>query len=249
MSDSPRVLYVAWQDPESRRILPVARVIVDAHGGYEFAYIQAFYEAQRCGFLPLVSFPDKDRVYRSRELLPLLKNRLMQPRRPDYGEYLEELALDPASAEPFTILGRSGGQRVTDKLELFAPPTATADGRLHTIVFVRGVRHVPKAEEVIAQLRRGVRLQAVAELDNAYNPKALKLCHEGDFLGYLPDYLVTELECTPEALDVSVYKMNPPPVGVHHRLLVEVTIPTTKPLPFSGSKYAPLSADATRLAA
>ena len=87
------------------------------------------------------------------------------------------------------------------------------------------------------------------ETDNQVNPKALKLRHGKDFLGYLPDYLASELTCPAEVIDVVVHKINAPPAPVHHRMLLQVTFPSTDPLPFSGEKYRPLSAKAAQLAA
>lgn len=249
MTPSPRLLYVAWQDPQTRRILPVARLVMNEEGGYELAYIHAVAEAQEYGFLPLLSFPDLQQVYRSRELLPFLHNRLLQSSRPDYEDYLGQLGLTGEAAEPFAVLERSGGRRATDKLELFSPPTFVADGVLGCVVLARGVQHVRGAEAKIASLQAGSRLEAVVEPTNPINPRALKLRTGGEYLGYLPDYLVSELACDPEQVEVIVKKVNLPPAPVHHRLLLEVSFPATEPRPFSGHKYLPLSADASALAA
>jgi hypothetical protein len=179
----------------------------------------------------------------------LLHNRLLQPSRPDYSEHLTQLGLDTLSAEPFTVLGRSGGRRTTDKLELFSPPTPTEDGRLRCVVFARGVRHVPGADEAIAGLQADTQLQAVADINNPYNPKALKIRHGDAFVGYLPDYLASELSCEPETIEVVVHKVNVPPASVHQRLLLQITLPSADPAPFSGERYRPLSAAASRVAA
>lgn len=249
MTQVPRVLFVAWQDPGTRRILPVARVVIRPETGYEFAYIEAVSEAQALGFLPLLSFPQLQQVYRSRELWPLLHNRLLQSSRPDYADYLDQLGLVASSAEPFTVLGRSGGRRATDTLELFSPPTATVDGGLSCFVLARGVRHLHGAEGAIAGLQTGDRLDVVVDPTNQYNPQALKVCHHDVVVGYLPDYLASELSCDAAQIDVVVRKLNLPPAPVHHRLLLEVTFPATDPQPFSGGKYRPLSAEASALAA
>jgi len=251
------LLYVAWQDPQTRRILPVARVSRDQSQGYEFAYIGAVHEAQQHGFLPLLSFPDLARVYRSRQMLPLLHNRLMQRSRPDYADYLAQLGLAVESAEPFSVLGRSGGRRATDTLELFSPPTPGEDGRLSSVVFARGVRHLPAAEAAIAQLTEGTRLGVRAEPDNAVNPKALQLVSgsgaldpaDAVVLGYLPDYLVTELDCDASQVEVRVRKVNLPPAPVQHRLLLDVAFPRSDPPPFSGARYRPVSSQASSHAA
>ncbi|MEY4578884.1 MAG: hypothetical protein RL701_3587 [Pseudomonadota bacterium] len=251
MKPAARVLYVGWQDPETRRILPVARVTCDANNAYEFAYIRAVYEAQTLGFLPLLSFPDLERVYRSREMLPLLHNRLMQSNRPDYADYLGQLGLAADSAEPFTVLGRSGGRRATDTLELFNPPgpVSGAERTLSCVVLARGVRHLADAESAIALLQAGSKLQVTPDKTNAFNPKALKLAVRSTVIGYLPDYLVTELNCAAEQIDVVVRKVNLPPAPVHHRLLLDVTFPLPDPPPFSGPKYQPVSAEASSHAA
>jgi hypothetical protein len=222
--------------------------VIDTHGGYELAYIAAVKEAAEHGFLPLLSFPELNSVYRSRELFPLLRNRILQPSRPDYGEYLHQLGLDADSAEPLTVLGRSGGRRATDKLELFGVPTTTDDGRLRTMVFARGVQHVGGAEEAIDSLKPGAKLGVVADVTNPMNPKAMKVRHGAACLGYLPDYLVTELECRPEDIEVVVSRVNAPPASLHHRLLLEVTFPQ-EPRPFTGPRYRPLASDASQVAA
>jgi len=62
---SPEVLFVAWQEPVSRKILPIARLLKH-DGDYEFAYINAVEEATRLGFQPLLTFPDlRSRTARS----------------------------------------------------------------------------------------------------------------------------------------------------------------------------------------
>jgi hypothetical protein len=152
------VLFVAWQDPVSRRILPVARIAIDERGEYEFAYVRAVENAQASGFLPLVPFPDLRTVYRSQTLLPILHNRLVQPNRPDYREHLLQLGLEPIELNPFAILARSGGRRVTDRLELFAPPTLSGQSGLSCYALVRGVRYKSGSEEAIARINAGDRL-------------------------------------------------------------------------------------------
>ena len=248
MNPLPRVLYVAGRG-HGHRVRHVARVVMDDAGGYEFAYIQAANEARQHGFLPLLSFPELQNVYRSRELMPLLQNRLLQSSRPDYADYLGQLGLTVESAEPFTVLSRSGGRRATDKLELFSPPAKIGEGRLGCTVLARGVRHLPAAEEAIAGLRPGVSLDVVPEPTNSFNPRALKLRHGRAVIGYVPDYLASELSIDASLLQVVVGKVNLPPAPVHHRLLVEVSFPAMNPPPFSGPKYEPLSSDASPIAA
>ena len=95
----------------------------------------------------------------------------------------------------------------------------------------------------------GDRLDVARDAANPVNSKALELRHKGVAIGYLPDYLASELSCAPEEIEVVARRVNPPPAPVHYRVLVEVTFPAIGPRPFSGPEYEPLSADASTLAA
>jgi len=111
------------------------------------------------------------------------------------------------------------------------------------------VRHVEGAEEAIAKVTSGDAIQVVSEPDNRFNPKALKLRFAGEFIGYLPDYLASELTCAPESVEVRVRKVNAPPASVHQRLLLDVGFPAADPLPFTGETYRPLPVNASPVAA
>ena len=51
----------------------------------------------------------------------MFRNRQMPRRRPDYGEYLRRLDLD-IDTDPFEVMARSEGIRMTDRVEVFAYP-------------------------------------------------------------------------------------------------------------------------------
>lgn len=141
------VLYVAWRDPDTHRIMPVARILRDDQGWYEFAYVRAVNHAKQCGFLEFVSFPEVEKVYKSRGMFPLLKNRLMQPSRQDYKEYLNQLGFELQPLDTFAILERSCGLRTTDTTELFGPPTKNTYGDQICVVWARGL---PTATENVS---------------------------------------------------------------------------------------------------
>jgi hypothetical protein len=246
-----RTLFVAWQDPVSRAILPVARLLVDGTSAlerYEFAYINAIVSAEKHGFEPLLAFPDRSAVYRSDALFPLFANRVLQKGRPDYAEYVDQLGLDPANAEPVTIMARSGGRRMTDHVEVFAPPEPNDEGKLETHFLVRGVRHAAGAEAVAATLSPGDRLFPMIDLQNPANKGAIALRTEPkQIVGYLPEYLINELEMQAPNLLIRVERTNPPPAPVHHRILCKLTTEQSK-APFSGPDYQPV-ADGSRILA
>jgi len=136
-------LYLAWQDPLSRRWFTIGRLTTD-EGGYRFVYTQGAREAQQLGqFQPLSSFPNLDGLYWSDELFPLFSNRLLRPSRPDYREFTEWLDCPGCVNDPIALLARSGGQRGTDLLQVFASPQREASGEYRTHFFVHGLSHLP----------------------------------------------------------------------------------------------------------
>jgi hypothetical protein len=249
---TPDTLYVAWQDGESRRIMPVGRLI-RAGGRYEFAYIQAARKAQEHGFEPLLSFPSLEGVYRSGFLPPLFSNRVMNHSREDYGDYVAELGLTRDQAEPFTVLSRSGGRRSTDKLEVFAPPTRTSKG-VEGLFLARGVRHVQGSEEVIKTLKPGDGLRVIEDRENRVNPLALVLADDGARpFSFVPDYLASEfghMGVDVGDMTVTVERVNPDPAPVHHRVLCRFCLAAERGGElFAGEDYKPISSDASGVAA
>lgn len=243
MSPSTPVLFVAWQDAASRKILPVGRLL-RATDGYEFVYIEAVREALKLGFSPLMTFPKLDVVYRSVALPPLFSNRLMSASREDFPEHLQRLGLDVDEREPFTILARSSGRRETDKLEVFAPPQTTG-GAARGLFLVRGLRHTSGGEAAAEHLQPEDSLVVTADTENAANPAALTLSNrDGEKLGFVPDYLAQELadrELQGDLLKVTVARISLPPAPVHHRVLCRFEYPVKDGDLFTGPRYQPLS--------
>ena len=253
MPYAPPALFVAWRAPESHRIFPVGRLLrlVNALPGYEFAYIQGAHAAEEHGFEPFIAFPQLARVYRSRELLPFFKNRVLSPSRPDYEQHVESLTLEAETAEPMTLLALSGGRRATDLVEVF--PDWVEDKRsavITTRFLVRGVQYIDGAEERIQRLQIGDSLRCVADVQNPANPKALNLqADDGRFIGFLPDYLVDdvhEIVGRGGSLDVRVLRVNPPPAPRHHRVLCSLAAPGAV-AGFRGETFRPISNEASSI--
>lgn len=246
---SNRTLLVAWQEPKSRVIAPVGRL--EQHpGGYLFEYIGGALDARARGFFGFFEFPQLAARYVSETLFPLFQNRLMPTARPDYREFIGSLGLDPASADPMGVLARSGGGRATDRVELFAPPTYDRERSLwETFFLLRGVRHRPPAAQArVLALRPGERLFAMIDLQNEHNPKALLLrSDDGHNLGYLPDYMVEDVNLLverPGSLEILVEQVNPPPISVHHRVLCRLVAHWAGDFrPFASSLYRSLVDD------
>jgi hypothetical protein len=243
-----RTLFVTWYDPERRAILPVGR-LVERHDDqgplYEFRYIRGALEACQHNFLPFYAFPELHKTYLSRGLFPFFTNRVIPTTRPDYQEYVEMLGLERNSAEPFTILERSGGGRQTDRIEVIPAPLRDEEtGAYRTHFLVRGIRYFPGSASRIERLTPSERLFWMLDAQNAANPGAVALRTEDRYLlGYVPDYLLPDVEqlvTQKIPLDIRVARANPS-APLHHRLLcsLEARWPE-KFVPFQGEQFEPL---------
>lgn len=241
-------LFIAWQDTVGRGIYPVARLRVIERAGvsaFEFRYIRGALRASAQGFVPFDSFPELQKSYVSQELFPFFKNRVMQPNRPDFAGYVDELGLAGVEAGPLMLLARSGGTRATDRVEIYAAPSGDADSCVWHFL-LRAVRHLPpSAEERIGRLTAGERLYVMRDVQNEFNPHALLLRSDDKVnLGYIPDLLVdglSSLDFDEAGPVVTVARVNPPPSPVQHRVLCELRAvwPAGKH-PFSGEQYRPI---------
>ena len=240
-------LYVTWRHPEGR-IRPVGlltQTVLNGSESYRFVYLKASKSLQ--GFPRLPGLPDLHRVYESEELFPVFLNRQMPRRRPDYGQYVRKLGLD-IDTDPFEVMARDQGRKLTDRIEVFAAPTRTEDGNLTTLFFVRGIRHREgDALETVTALRSGDVLALVDDPGNEVNPLAMFIdTPKHKPVGWVPDYLVKTVhelhELTGEnAISITAEHVNPPDVAPHMRLICRLTAPwPDKYEPLSGSAFEPI---------
>lgn len=255
---TPQALFVAWQQPKSRRYFPVGRLGLAANadsGGvarYEFAYIKGAHNAAKEGFQPFLAFPDLNRVYRSEDLFPFFANRVMPRSRPDFADGVARLGLDPPTADDMAILARNGGVRATDSIELFPVPVLdTATACYQTWFLAHGLRYLPdSAHERIAMLVRGNRLFILPDVQNPVDSRALALRSDDQIIvGYVPRYLLEDAwqlleKCGWDVVEVFVDKVNLPPAPLQQRLLCRMK--SCWPdgfVPFAGPTYQPIKAE------
>jgi len=223
---SERRLIVTWKNDASIGILPVAELIIRvAEPHYRFRYLEGVREALRWGFQPFLAFPNAQATYESKALFPFFANRVLPTTRPDYLESLTAVGLDVRDASVAEVLGRTNGRRATDQIETILVPVPDARGRYLTHFFLRGVNHSPGAEEHIAKLAPDELLTLVKDTNNVYNPRARRLLAGDHQLGYVPDYLVNDLDGLESAAAVpSVFgeRVNLPPQPAHYRLLCRI---------------------------
>ena len=187
------MLYLAWQHRSSRRWFPVGRLIRhdSSTGAFEFSYIQGAKEAEESGFRTIPAFPNLERRYRSSELFPTFRNRVMNTRRVDRPVYLRQLGLDADDCDELTELSVSGGRSYTDSFEVFPPIEPDPDGGFRTQLMLHGLRHTnPHAIEAVQSLQPGNELRVAVELNNPVATHAI-LVYTQDYyvLGWLPRYV------------------------------------------------------------
>lgn len=139
---------------------------------------------------PARAFAAEQFVVNRSQLLsfPVFANRLMPRDRADYGSYVEQLDLS-VEADPFEVLGRSEGVRATDRIEVFPGAEVTPDGRLCTLFFARGIRHLEGASEAVDALLVGDELVLAPEPINPVNPRAMLLNTRTDTsVGWASDF-------------------------------------------------------------
>lgn len=238
--DAITELLVTWQQPDTRAMLPVARLSFDGEA-YRFNYLPTVSSID--GFRPLIGFRDVGETYESDELFPLFQERILDPARDDFERVLTELDLDPSSATPWEQLVRSGGGSEGDTLQVTPLPHEDM-GDWECTALVAGVRYfqmksvrtgqgetpiysAQEFEAVLASLEVGSSLEVRKEIDNVYNSDALLLfTPDGHVVGYLPDWIarVSAAARLAGGADptVQVDRVNSVESGWHLRILVSV---------------------------
>jgi hypothetical protein len=247
----PHALFVAWQSPENRAIYPIARLLYRHEAPrYEFAYVRGVLDAEEHGFTPFREVLDTQRVYWFEELPPLFTNRLMPRTRLDFPEHIARLGLGEGGTlpAPELVLARSEARKVTDHLEITAPPQFDHASRRWTYHgFARGVRHIAGAEEAVRTVHPGDHLEIERDFVNYWDARALLVLRSDRAkLGFVPHILIEDLGRLLDegaAVATEVVRVNLPPAPIHQRLLVRFTVAHREGFaPLSTPRFQPLSA-------
>lgn len=186
-------LFVFWQDSVTRRWHVVGR-LTRTDDSYSFVYTKGARTSKR--FIPFGRMTKLREEYRSEELFPLFKNRILQTGRPDYPDYLDWLGVDEKNPDPLLLLARSGGSKETDTLRIYAEPTRDKLGLYHVEFFSHGIRYiVDTALGRIQRLSPGDVLYPMHDIQNPFDKNALAL-RTGDpatLVGYCPRYFAKDL--------------------------------------------------------
>jgi hypothetical protein len=224
-----KALYLAMQDPESRRWAPVGRLRRE-NGHYVFDYTRG--AEGLANFEPFGRMSKVGFQYVSDALFPLFANRVLAAGRPEYHDYMRWLGLTKQDHDALEELARTGGRRATDTLELVPCPEPTPDGRYELHFFARGLRHLGAEERARAtRLLPGERLYLLKDLQNRQDTMALMLRTDDPvtIVGYVPRYHCADLSrllqlVGPEAVSVIVDRINLD-APIQYRLLCRLSAP------------------------
>ena len=190
-----RALYLAWNAPSHHAWYPIGRLDVVTSERYRFGYTRGVLDAQRQHGLPAhPAFPDLQQTYESAELFPLFQNRIMNPRRKGFPEYLA--SLDLSDPDPAAILAITGGERETDRLEVFPKIERQPNGRFECRFFLRGLSGLPQSTIAHAlALTHGERLE-FSEPAHLKDGQGLEMRSDQVNIGWTPRYVNELLRLT-----------------------------------------------------
>ena len=223
-----REFQVIWQDKVTRGLMRVGWLVFTGHE-FEFSYTDDIKSDAR--FRPFPAFPRLDEDYRSRELFPYFAMRLTSTADPQYEAVLDALGLTRDEATPAELLARSP-ESPHDTIQVVPEPTEMPDGTHVRVFLVSGARHVDERDpeavsRLIESLPVGTPLELVPEPDNPKNPLALRLAASGKPVGWVPDYLLTEVHSyidSNRSVSFVVDRANGPDAPWHLRLLCRLTV-------------------------
>ena len=207
-------VFLAWQDPQTRRWLPVGQLSRD-RDDFRFVYTKGAKDSDR--FVPFGRMTDLHAIYVAKELFPLFANRVLSKSRPEYRDFLTWLGLDADPDDVLELLSRSGGARATDELQVFPCPEPTAENTYVVEFFSHGIRHLPEeTRERIKALQPGERLYLMRDIQNPSDAMALMM-RTGDpvyNVGYCPRFYSAEFSklielVGREKVQVTVSGVNP----------------------------------------
>jgi hypothetical protein len=193
-------LRLAWR-PASEGERLIVGTVTRQGDVYSFRYDGSDLDAAvRSGFQGYPGMPvDKTTIWNGRAM-EAFRARLPQAKRPDREHLLGLWGVAPDEADPFVLLGATGGRLVTDAFE-FLPVLRVVTGTCF-LTPVAGTRYYEGAA-ALSTLPAGTTFQLVPEPSNPYDPRAVRLEFQGRLVGYLRKVVSDSALCAREAeLDV-----------------------------------------------
>lgn len=181
-------LYLIWKSEKSRKQYIVGQLTKNSQ--YEFRYCEEVESAIADGFIPLLCFPDLNKVYKDDKLFSIFVSRLPDKRRKNIRDILNKYGLE--EYDEYLLLKRSGARLPIDSLE-FIDPILDMENDLTRIFYMAGVRHYLDCDgkdcSGAVEVTRGDEVYLKREPDNQYDQNAVQLLDvTGKVLGYVPRY-------------------------------------------------------------
>lgn len=219
-------VYVAWQSPDTRDWHVVGN-LQERESGYVFNYTKGALCSQK--FTPFSGMNDVHKTYVSEELFPLFKNRLLSPRRPEYPHFMKWLGLTSDEANPIEVLGRSGGMRSTDQLQVFKRIETDDNGNFEHYFFAHGLNYLcESANKRVSELKVGDTLRLCIDSQNLYDDFAviIRADKPAEILGYCPRYFAKDVKLmlieNPKSIQLTVETISDD-APVNYRLLCKLS--------------------------
>lgn len=224
-SKEPRRSRVIWQNASTRAFYAVG-VLEFAGDTFRFQYSNDILSVE--GFVPFEGFPDTSAAYESAVLFEFFAKRLTKAADPSFHLVIEALGLSRREATPVELLAYPFRSQ-QDPIQLQPEPTVAADGTVEGTFLVSGVRHADAesdgvAARLIERLAVGDRVDVSPDPTNSFNPRAFAVEVDGLRLGYVPDFLLADLEQLRKGsyeLAFSVERANGGEADWHLRLLLK----------------------------
>ncbi|MFA9396319.1 MAG: HIRAN domain-containing protein [Halodesulfovibrio sp.] len=237
-------LFIAWQNTQTREWKSVA-CLRQCEKGFSFFYTAGAKAAEH--FIPFGRMNKLEQVYRSKDLFPVFKNRLLGENRPEFKDFLNWLDLDESTYDQLDALALTEGKRGTDSLEIFPCPEKAEDGMYRISFFSHGLRHVNNGTKVdLDSVKEGDAAFLMQDKMNPFDPLAIAVRSNdpASLLGYCPRYLKQDLnwllDNQADKISLTVQKVNKnAPIGL--RLLFSLETPWDEAFkPCSGGDYEPI---------
>lgn len=222
-----REFRVVWQNLQTRQLVHVGWLRAGKNR-FEFEYT-AEADLDR-DFEPFTAFPDLRERYNASELFPFFADRVASTAEPGFDDLIAALGLSRDTATPVELLARSWGRSSHDTIQIIPEPELGPDGTLSRLFLVSGVSHVDEEKpqtvnKLLATLTEGQRLELVDEPDNPVNPDAILVEAGGRRLGWIPDYLLSDVQkAGRDRVEILVERANGPATPWHLRLLCRLQI-------------------------
>ncbi|MDR0574739.1 MAG: hypothetical protein LBG96_12040 [Tannerella sp.] len=173
-------IYLAWRRATGERRHRVGIIRRNSTQGVRFRYLVSQKEAANIGFMPYTGFPDLSREY-TENVLEIFGQRLTKSEREDIRKYYDFWEIQPeCKDDKYYLLAHTQGLLATDNFEFLADYMPQKD--LSFTSEICGLSHNKIKADVIAA---GDILQWEYEKNNRYDPKAVKIFKDGNFVGYV----------------------------------------------------------------